>query len=177
MSVQWLTEEQQRIWRDYLRVEGMLPAQLNRELQASSGLSLSEYAVLVHLSESQDGRLRPFQLGQELQWEQSRLSHQLTRMQRRGLVTREECARDGRGAFVVITPAGQTAIESAAPAHVAAVRRLVFGRLSEDETAAFGRACATILAALRETTGGASSCDAPDAPERRGVAERIPVDE
>jgi DNA-binding MarR family transcriptional regulator len=169
MDVPWLTSAQQRIWRDYLLVEQMLPAQLHRELQASSGLSLPEYAVLVYLSESPQGRLRPFQLGTELQWEQSRLSHQLTRMQRRGLISREECEKDGRGAFVVITPAGRTAIESAAPAHVASVQRLVFSQLSEDEATAFGQACAKILAAL--------SSDAPDPPECGGVAERIAVDE
>jgi DNA-binding MarR family transcriptional regulator len=192
MSVQWLTEAQQRTWRDYLRVERMLPAQLNRELQASSGLSLPEYEVLVYLSESPDGRLRPFQLGEGLQWEQSRLSHQLTRMQRRGLLTREECEKDGRGAFVVITPAGRTAIEAAAPGHVAAVQRLVFSQLGEDEAAAFGQACAKILAALRQIPGSACSADAcsadaasgdacsgdaPDPPECGGVAERVTVDE
>jgi DNA-binding MarR family transcriptional regulator len=145
----WLTEEQQRVWRDYLRVSQLLPARLSRELQAESGLSIAEYAVLVHLSEADGGRLRPFQLGDALQWEQSRLSHQLTRMERRGLVYRQNCpSEDGRGAYVTLTAAGQTAIESAAPAHAAAVLELVFDPLSPEELATFGRACRKILAAL-----------------------------
>jgi DNA-binding MarR family transcriptional regulator len=145
----WLSADQQRIWRDYLRLERLLPAQLNRELQAGSGLSLAEYAVLVHLSEADSGRLRPFQLGEGLQWEQSRLSHQLTRMERRGLVLREGCpSEDGRGAYVTLTAAGQTAIESAAPAHAAAVLELVFDQLTEEELAAFGRVCEKILAVI-----------------------------
>jgi DNA-binding MarR family transcriptional regulator len=145
----WLTAEQQRVWREYLRVSEMLPAQLTRELQAESGLSSSEYGVLVQLSEADSGRLRPFQLGEALHWEQSRLSHQLTRMERRGLICRENCPSvDGRGAYVSITAAGQTAIESAAPAHASAVLELVFDRLTEEELAAFGRICEKILAAL-----------------------------
>jgi DNA-binding MarR family transcriptional regulator len=145
----WLSDEQQRVWRDYLRVCELLPAQLNRELQAQSGLSGAEYAVLVQLSEAERGRLRPFQLGDAIQWEQSRLSHQLTRMERRGLVRRENCpSEDGRGAYVTITAAGQHAIESAAPAHAAAVMKLVFDQLSNDELTVFGRVCEKILRAL-----------------------------
>src|ERR1700683_4902924 len=148
----WLTGEQQRVWRDYLRVNQLLPAQLNRELQAESGVSVAEYAVLVQLSEAEAGRQRPFQLGEALHWEQSRLSHQLTRMERRGLICRENCpSEDGRGAYVTLTAAGQTAIESAAPAHAAAVLELVFDQLTEEELATFGRVCEQILPALDQT--------------------------
>jgi DNA-binding MarR family transcriptional regulator len=162
MSAQWLTPEQQRVWRDYLQVARLLPAQLGRELP---GLSIPEYEVLVHLSEAPGGRLRPFQLAEATHWEQSRLSHQLTRMQRRGLITREDCPGDARGAFIVLTAAGQSTIEAAAPSHAAAVLRLVFDQLSEDETVAFGHACAKIRKALEETPypapPGPDSC--PDA--------------
>jgi DNA-binding MarR family transcriptional regulator len=168
MTGRWLTPEQQRVWRRYLAVGRLLPARLERELHASSGLSGPEYEVLVNLSETPGGRLRPYQLGEAMQWEQSRLSHQLTRMQRRGLVVREDCAKDGRGAHVVLTRAGRTAIESAAPAHVAAVRRFVFDRLTGAEAEAFGVACAKILGALG---------DPPYPPQGGGVAERVAVDE
>jgi DNA-binding MarR family transcriptional regulator len=151
MTVRWLTPEEQRVWRSYLQVERLLPTALGGDLHASSGLSGPEYEVLVNLSEAPDGRLRPFQLGRAMQWEQSRLSHQLSRMERRGLVVREECSSDARGAFVVLTPAGREAIESAAPAHVVAVRRLVFDQLTEEEVAALGQICAKILAALEES--------------------------
>ncbi|WP_300610000.1 MarR family transcriptional regulator [Trebonia sp.] len=148
MSGDWLTADEQRAWRTYLRMSSLLPAALNRQLQQDSGLTLPEYEVLVQLSEAPGQVLRPFQICEALNWEQSRLSHQLTRMQRRGLVARQECEADGRGAFVVLTAAGADAIGSAAPGHVAAVRRLMFDRLSEDERAAFEQACATIVAAL-----------------------------
>jgi DNA-binding MarR family transcriptional regulator len=153
MADQWLTADEQRIWRTYLRAGTLLSSQLNRQLQADSGLSLPEYEVLVALSEASGGRLRPFQLGHTLNWEQSRLSHQLTRMQRRGFVTREECACDARGAYVVLTGTGRAAIEAAAPGHAATVRGLVFDRLDGEQTAKFGEAFAAILEGLAGDDG------------------------
>jgi DNA-binding MarR family transcriptional regulator len=150
MTGAWLSEDEQRAWRTYLRMGSLLPAALNRQLQHDSGLTLPEYEVLVQLSEAPERRLRPFQICDALNWEQSRLSHQLTRMQHRGLVTREECEADGRGAFVVLTVAGADAIKAAAPQHVATVRRLIFDRLDAGQRAAFEQACSTIIDALGE---------------------------
>jgi len=150
MTGQWLSEDEQRAWRTYLRLGSLLPAALNRQLQQDSGLTLPEYEVLVALSEAAERRLRPFQICDALNWEQSRLSHQLTRMERRGLVQRQECEADGRGAFIALSPAGADAIREAAPQHVAAVRRLVFDRLSGAELTAFEQACSIILGALAD---------------------------
>ena len=150
MTGVWLSEDEQQAWRTYLRLGSLLPAALNRQLQQDCGLTLPEYEVLVALSEAAEQRLRPFQICDALNWEQSRLSHQLTRMERRGLVKRQECAADGRGAFITLTAAGADAIREAAPQHVAAVRRLVFDRLSDAQLAAFEQACSVILDALAE---------------------------
>jgi DNA-binding MarR family transcriptional regulator len=132
---QWLADDEQRAWRGLVQMTSRLDARLNRELQQSSGLSLADYDVLVLLTEAPDGRLRMFELVDDLQWEQSRLSHHVARMQRRGLVAREECTTDKRGAFVVLTDAGRDAIEKAAPGHVDTVRRLVFDGLSRQQVA------------------------------------------
>jgi DNA-binding MarR family transcriptional regulator len=150
MQGAWLSDDEQRAWRTYLRMSSLLPAALNRELQLDSGLTLPEYEVLVQLSETPQQRLRPFQICEALNWEQSRLSHQLTRMERRGLVSRQECAADGRGAFIGLTAAGADAIGAAAARHVAAVRRLIFDRLSDAQRAAFEEACAAVVTALSE---------------------------
>lgn len=130
----WLDDDEQRAWRAYLRMQGRLEARLNRQLQADSGLSLADYSVLVELTDSDTGEggggLRPFELQRRLDWEQSRLSHHLTRMQKRGLVDRDECGEDGRGALVVVTGTGRRALEVAAPAHVEAVRQWFFDGLT-----------------------------------------------
>ncbi|WP_169988740.1 MarR family winged helix-turn-helix transcriptional regulator [Microbispora sp. H10836] len=144
-SPRWLDADEQRAWRAYLRMQGRVTARLNRQLQADSGLSLADYEVLVHLTDREEGRLRPFELQRDLQWEQSRLSHHLTRMERRGLVSREECADDGRGAFVVITEEGRRVITAAAPGHVETVRRLFFDGLTRDQVAALERLAADVL--------------------------------
>ncbi|MDP9865387.1 MULTISPECIES: MarR family winged helix-turn-helix transcriptional regulator [Streptosporangium] len=147
-SPRWLDDDEQRAWRAYIRLQGRLTARLNRQLQADSGLSLADYEVLVQLTDVPDGRLRPFELQREIQWEQSRLSHHLSRMQRRGLIDREECPDDGRGAFIVVTDAGRHAITAAAPGHVETVQRLFFEGLTRDQIAALERLSTQVLARL-----------------------------
>jgi DNA-binding MarR family transcriptional regulator len=118
---------------------------LGRQLQADAGLSVADYEVLVQLTDAAGGRLRPYELQRCLQWEQSRLSHHLGRMQRRGLVSREECADDARGAFVAVTEAGRKAIEAAAPGHVEAVRRFFLDGLGRDQIAVLERLATQVL--------------------------------
>ncbi|MFB9893951.1 MarR family winged helix-turn-helix transcriptional regulator [Planobispora takensis] len=144
----WLDDDQQRAWRAYLRMQAQLGAALNRQLQAACGLSLADYDVLVHLTDVPDGRLRPYELQRALEWEQSRLSHHLSRMQRRGLVERQECADDGRGAFVVLTEAGREAITTAAPGHVETVRALFFDALGPEQVEALRQLTTQVLARL-----------------------------
>jgi DNA-binding MarR family transcriptional regulator len=132
-DIRWLTAEEEHVWRRWLTLNARLSATLQRELQDDAGLSMPDYEVLVHLTDSPEGRMRVTDLARLLQWERSRVSHHVTRMERRRLVQRVECAEDGRGAFVVITPDGRAAIEQAAPGHVNTVRRLVFDALSPEE--------------------------------------------
>ena len=149
----WLTEEEQRAWRGLLRMTAQLNARANRQLQEEYGISLADYEVLVALSEAPEGRLRVFEVADALAWEQSRVSHQLARMQRRGLITREGCATDARGAFAVLTAAGRAAIERAAPAHVEQVRQLVFDELSHEQVSALTEITTRVLDRLAATAG------------------------
>ena len=139
----WLDERQARAWRAYLKLNQELYAALEVQLQRDSGLSGADYTVLVPLSTASAGVLRTRELGTEIGWDRSRLSHQISRMERRGLVAREECSEDGRGSMVRLTDTGRSAIEGAAPAHAETVRRYFFDRLSEEEidtlTAVFER--------------------------------------
>ena len=149
----WLTEEEQRAWRGLLRMTAQLNARANRQLLQEYGISLADYEVLVALSEAPEGQLRVFEVADALAWEQSRVSHQLARMQRRGLITREDCATDARGAFAVLTTAGRAAIEQAAPAHVEQVRQLVFDELSHEQVSALTEITTRVLDRLAETAG------------------------
>jgi DNA-binding MarR family transcriptional regulator len=129
----WLDERQQYVWQGYLHMNQDLYAFLEQQLVRESGLSGADYKVLHPLSEAPGGVLRARDLGTEIGWDRSRLSHHLTRMERRGLVVREECAEDARGLMVRLTKAGRRAIEDAAPAHAGAVQRYFFDLLSRDE--------------------------------------------
>jgi DNA-binding MarR family transcriptional regulator len=149
-DARWLAADEQRAWRGWLDAHAGLSARLNRELQASSGLSLSDYDVLVHLTDVPAGRLRAFELGDGLQWEKSRVSRQVARMAERGLVAREASPEDGRGAYVVLTPAGRQAIEEAAPGHVELVRRLVFDGLTAQQVRTLATVALEVVRRLDE---------------------------
>jgi DNA-binding MarR family transcriptional regulator len=129
----WLDEREARLWQSYRDTHRELMRALEARMITNSGLSGADYALLHPLSEAVDGVLRTRDLGRSVGWERSRLSHQVSRMERRGLVCREECTDDARGSMVRLTPLGRKAIDSAAPDHVAAVRTFFFDRLTPDE--------------------------------------------
>lgn len=147
-DVRWLDSTQQGAWRGLLALHVQLAARLNRDLQRTSGLSLSDYDVLVQLTDVADGRLRVLELGEALQWSKTRVSKQVSRMAARDLVTKQECAEDRRGAYVVLTPTGRRAIEQAAPAHVELVQQLVFDVLSPDQVRQLATITQTVLKGL-----------------------------
>ena len=118
----WLDERQEHAWRAFHAMRIHLLGHLARRLAAQSGLSEPEYEVLVKLSESPGHRMRSRDLGHALQWQRSRLSHQLDRMEKRGLLTREPCPTDARGCVAVLTDTGLESIDKAAKLHVADVR-------------------------------------------------------
>lgn len=133
MDGPWLDDEQQRTWRAWLDVNARLFARMARELQASNGLSLQDYDVLVALTDVPEGSVRMRDLGGLLHWEKSRLSKHLTRMEARGLVARRECHDDRRGAFIELTDEGLAAIRAAAPEHAALVKEVFFGGLDPEQ--------------------------------------------
>lgn len=157
----WLTDDEQAVWRAFIEATWTLSAQLNREMQADSGISDADFAVLVALSEHPDGRMRVLELARGLKWEKSRLSHQLSRMQQRGLVERFTCQQDRRGSYIELAAAGRAAVESAAPAHVEGVRRYVFDGLSDDQVRALGTICNEINRRLAASCGGGCDDDEP----------------
>ena len=145
----WLDPVEMRAWRGHLRMSWLLAAAIERDLRRI-GLSHPDYYVLVRLSETPDHRMRMTELAEGIQWSKSRLSHHIDRMERRGLVRREDCTSDARGAFACLTEAGLRAIQEAAPDHVASVRRHFVDALNDEQLAQLGDINDTLVAHLSE---------------------------
>jgi DNA-binding MarR family transcriptional regulator len=141
-----LTEHERRAWWSLLAMTDQLMRCTDRDLRNEAGLSSADFAVLARVLESRRGGVRFFELAAGLGWEQSRLSHQLRRMEQRGLIARASCPADGRGAIVVCTPLGRSAMRVAGPAHLAAVKRALFDALTAPQVAALVEICDTVRA-------------------------------
>lgn len=160
----WLTAEQMRAWRGYLGLVRRLDDRLGRDLQEQSGLSLADYEILVRLSEAPQRRLRMTELAQAAMVSKSRLSHQLTRMELRRLVCREECPSDGRGTLAVLTDHGYDVLVAAVPGHVASVHEHLLDRLTDEQVRALGDLSVAVLRHLPapdvRSPRGSARCDA-----------------
>jgi len=143
-----ITAEQELGWRRYYRMQTQLLGVLNRELSQETGLSEADYEILITLLENPDHTLRARDIRAALIWEKSRLSHQLRRMEARGLIRRDDCAEDARGAMVIMTPAGQEIIERAECARLRAVNDHLIAVLSEDQLRALADISETVLTHL-----------------------------
>jgi DNA-binding MarR family transcriptional regulator len=146
----WLDDAEARAWRGYMRMRTLLHAQIVRDLAREAGLSGPDYDVLSNVSEAEGRRARLGDLAARMAWSKSRLSHHITRMEQRGLVTRQDCASDGRGAFVVLTDAGLRAIQAAAPGHVASVRQHFIDLLSREQLDALADISQTVVRRLSD---------------------------
>lgn len=142
------TTEQLRIWRDFIETADALRSELTARLQSESSLSSGDYAVLLALSEAEGHRMRSSELAAHIDWERSRLSHHLGRMERRELIRREECAADSRGAEIVLTPTGLQAFRGSTVPHLRAVRELFVDALTPEQLIAAGDLAATLRAQL-----------------------------
>lgn len=132
-DVRWLDDDEQRLWRHTLHFHQLMDLAVDRQLERDAGLSLSDFSVLVTLSEGDEAGLRARMLGERLGWDRSRVSHQVRRMEKRGLVEKNACETDGRGTMVGLTESGRSALESVAPDHVALVRSVYIDSLDEND--------------------------------------------
>jgi DNA-binding MarR family transcriptional regulator len=143
-----LKSEELRTWRAFVETTEALRAELGRRLQSESGLSSGDYVVLLALSEAPGHRLRSSDLAAEVGWERSRLSHHLARMERRGLISREECATDNRGAEVVLSESGAAAFRGSTAPHFRAIRDLFVDALTPEQLVAAGEIARALQARL-----------------------------
>lgn len=144
----WLSPEEQAAWRAYLLSSQLLDEALDRQLQRDAGLPHAYYWILVALSEAPDRTLRMSDLARRLRYSQSRLTHAVTSMEKRGWVRRARCPSDGRGLLATLTPEGMRTLEATAPGHVEEVRARVFDRLTPEQVARLEEICQVILDGL-----------------------------
>lgn len=149
MSVRWLDADEERAWRAYRRMRTLLDLRLSRDL-AALGLSDADYDVLSTLADSPDRTMRIRELADWMLWSQSRLSHHLTRMRGRDLITRIDAVEDGRGARVELTEEGWRVLRAAAPAHVASVREHFVDLMTPAEIEALGTLATKVVDHLNQ---------------------------
>ena len=135
----WLDDEEQELWRLLLGAVRKINRGMDETLKAGGEVSASEFAVLVALSEAPEQHLRLHELCTQLEWDRSRASHQVTRMEKRGLLYKEPDAVDARGINVCVTHVGLEHLRRAAPEHVESVRRMVFDHLQPEDVPALRR--------------------------------------
>lgn len=147
---QWLDDDEMRAWRAFVVGKALLDSRLNRDLQEEHHLTLADYEVLVRLSEAPAGRARMSTLAEQVASSKSRVSHQVGRMEKAGLVRRECCPSDGRGVFAVLTGHGMEVLRRAAPTHVRGVRDNLVDLLSERERSVLADVFERVMGHLRE---------------------------
>jgi DNA-binding MarR family transcriptional regulator len=145
-----LSLEEQRVWLAYMRVYLQLTYEMNHQLTRDSQLSLADYHVLSALRRAAGHRLRVSELATEIGWERTRASHQVRRMEKRGLLSTEAERGDRRAREVSATTAGREAFRKAAPGHAELVRKLFFTDLPKRSLASLASALEQVSATIDE---------------------------
>jgi len=130
-----VTTQEWDAWKSFMSMRRALDVALERELQQSSEISVADYGVLISLFHAPHKQLRPGELGGQLGWEKSRVSHQVTRMASRGLVEKRDCDADARGTWVGMTTAGSRAVLGAMRGYATSLRENFFDLMTDEEIA------------------------------------------
>jgi DNA-binding MarR family transcriptional regulator len=149
-GTRWLDGDQQASWRAFAVGVTLLLDRLDADLQKAFDLSLTEYEILVRLSERPGRSMRMAQLADALAHSRSRVTHTVARMQRAGLVLRAASPEDGRGIVCTLTDRGYELLVEAAPVHVHGVRDYLVDLSSREDIAALGRVMNAVTDALIE---------------------------
>lgn len=130
-----LEPDEWALWDTWMRAQRLLARELDRGLQRDCGISKAEFSVLVSLWRAPGRELRVSELVESLGWEKSRVSHQLTRMEHRGLVEQTESGATGRRTRIALTATGRRVAQDAIHAHAGNIRSHFLDQLSADERA------------------------------------------
>ena len=130
-----LTAPELGAWRGFLRVHSALIKELDAELEARHGIPLSSYEVLIALADAPEQRLRMAELADQALLSRSGMTRLVDRLQKQGLLDRERCDCDARGAYAVLTEKGRRLLSEARPAHLQGVRERFLRQLDDGEMA------------------------------------------
>jgi DNA-binding MarR family transcriptional regulator len=147
-AVRWLTAAEVDSWLSVVRLMTWLPWSIDQQLRRDANLGMAEYQVMARLSQSPGRTLRMSALADLANASLSRLSHLITRLERRGLVRREPDPADGRFTNAILTDEGFRTLAAAAPGHVAHVRSLVIDVLSPEQLRRMGLAADRIMSRI-----------------------------
>ncbi|MTE14444.1 MarR family winged helix-turn-helix transcriptional regulator [Nocardia aurantiaca] len=145
-ETRWLDDVEMRAWLGFVFTRDLIAAAVGRDSLRESNLTYVEYTVLARLADAPDHRRSFAELAAVLEWSQSRLSHQITRMEKRGLVARQSVPDDARRTAAVLTGKGAQVLDSAAPSHVESVRRHMIDVLDRGQLTALADIYDTLLA-------------------------------
>jgi DNA-binding MarR family transcriptional regulator len=154
-AAQPLDERELRAWRGMLRVHATLTKALDAELDAEHGLPLSSYEVLLHLADAESQRMRMSDLAATVILSRSGLTRLVDRLEREGLIARESCPSDARGAYAALTTAGRRKLDAARATHLAGVRSQFLQHFSDEELDALGAAWERLLPGTADAPGPA----------------------
>jgi DNA-binding MarR family transcriptional regulator len=143
-----LNTDESEFWRPLTRIITVLPRTLDDQFLPETGLTMTDYTVLVSLSEAPGNLLRISALASATALSLSRISRVVDDLTRRGLVEKRRCAEDGRASNAVLTDAGLAKLEAAYPGHLSRVRASVFHHLSAEDIRTAGPVLARLAAAL-----------------------------
>lgn len=157
-----VSPDEWQAWRSVFSMQRTLERALERTLQDGADISTPDYEILLALFEAPGRRMRARELGERLDWEKSRVSHQVTRMEKRGLVERTLCDTDGRGTWIGLTPDGSRAVLGAMREHAASMRRYFFDVVTPEELDVMSAASRRVLDTIVPVdcpTGFAADCE------------------
>jgi DNA-binding MarR family transcriptional regulator len=136
-------------WHEFLTASHLLERRIEEQLKESSGLTHSQYEIMVQLADAPDRRMRMTELARKVVVTKSGLTYQVGQLEKRGFVERRPCASDDRGILAVLTDPGMTCLRSVAPGHVDVVRESLIDRLDPEELDAMARAMSKVRRGLR----------------------------
>ncbi|AXI81190.1 MarR family winged helix-turn-helix transcriptional regulator [Peterkaempfera bronchialis] len=152
-ETRWLDDDEMRAWEGFLAAGALLNRRIEQQLKEEAGLSHAQYEILVRLERAPGGELRMTELADALLTSKSGLTYQVTQLEKAGLVRRRACPTDVRGIFAVLTEEGRRTLHSAAPGHVALVRRLLIDHLTRDQLAVLADGLGAVGRRLRDDAG------------------------